>query len=150
MDFGAIGMQHFNQMKKNICLIVLVFLSFGVYSQSIIGKWYSNIDGEKGYFIFDSLGYATMVIGNEEMGGKNSVLDGRRCFMKYTLNETSKPFKLDMILYDFKSKKEIRRMLAIYEFLPNNKINICLDTENGLRPSNFKSKDNCLVLDKVK
>jgi hypothetical protein len=54
-----------------------------------------------------------------------------------------------MILFDYKTKKEIRRMLAIYSFTNDNKLQICLNTEDTDRPKDFKNKEACFKLTKV-
>jgi len=69
--------------------------------------------------------------------------------MKYSTNLMAKPCKLDMILFDYKTKKEIKRIPAIYGLTADNKLQICLNTEDTVRPKDFKNKEACFKLTKV-
>lgn len=96
------------------------------------------------------MGFATMKSEGESIGGEMFTMDGKKYFMKYTINPAVIPNKLDLILFDYKTKKEIRRMLAIYSFTTYNKLQICIDTNgNNKRPKDFNDKEDCFKLNKI-
>ncbi|MFA9212354.1 MAG: hypothetical protein ACEQSR_00715 [Candidatus Methylacidiphilales bacterium] len=119
-------------------------------AQNLVGSWKAIIDKDEIEFKFDSTGFATMKSDGETIGGEMFTMDGKKYFMKYTSNPSVTPNRLDLILFDYKTKKEIRRMLAIYSFTTDNKLQICMDTDgNNKRPKDFKNKEDCFKLNKV-
>jgi uncharacterized protein (TIGR03067 family) len=137
-------------MKKGISILffTIIFCLAGK-AQNLVGSWKTIINNDEIGFSFDSLGYATMKGEGETIGGEMFLMDGKRYYMKYSTNLSAKPYQLDMILFDYKTKKEIRRMLAIYSFTNDNKLQICLNTEDTIRPKDFKNKEACFKLTKV-
>lgn len=137
-------------MKKGISILffTIIFCLAGK-AQNLVGSWKTIINNDEIGFSFDSLGYATMKGEGETIGGEMFLMDGKKYYMKYSTNLSAKPYKLDMILFDYKTKKEIRRMLAIYSFTNDNKLQICLNTEDTDRPKDFKNKEACFKLTKV-
>ncbi len=134
-------------MKRGISILFFtIIFCLASKAQNLIGSWKSIINNEEIGFSFDSLGYATMKGEGETIGGEMFLMDGKKYYMKYSTNLTTKPYKLDLILFDYKTKKEIRRMLAIYSFKADNKLQICLNTEGTGRPKDFKNKEDCLLL----
>lgn len=137
-------------MKKTAFIIILTITTgLSAYTQNIVGTWRTVVDKEEIVVVFDSAGYCSMQSEGEVMGGQMFLIDGKKHFMKYVINTHVTPFRLDMVLFDYHTKKEVRRMLAIFSFT-DNKLNLCLDTYDNKRPKDIKSKDDCIKLDKVK
>ncbi|MES2727789.1 MAG: hypothetical protein V4643_11845 [Bacteroidota bacterium] len=138
-------------MKKvGFIILLTIAMRLSGYAQNLVGKWRTVVNKEEIVFVFDSLGYCAMQSEGQVMGGQMFLIDGKKHFMKYIINTQTKPFKLDMVLFDYYTKKEVRRMLAIYSFT-DNKLNLCLDTSENKRPKEFKSSnDDCIKLSKVK
>ena len=113
------------------------------------GSWKTIINDNEIGFVFDSLSEATLKCNGQTIGEEIFLMDGKKYYMKYSNNLSAKPYQLDMILFDYKTKKEIRRMLAIYNFTIDSKLQICLNTEDTVRPKDFKNKEACFKLTKV-
>lgn len=137
-------------MKKAFLIGIFTFvICLHNQAQSLVGSWKAIIDNDEIEFKFDSTGFATMKSEGETIGGEMFIMDGKKYYMKYSTNLSAKPYQLDMILFDYKTKKEIRSILAIYSFTNDNKLQICLNTEDTVRPKDFKNKEACFKLTKV-
>lgn len=137
-------------MKKIVVLILVVIsmssfkVPFEISNFNIVGKWVGVDDkNNKGAFVFDSEGYATMIVDGEVMGGKEFEMKGATACMKYKIDETSKPIKFDIIVTTLNTKKS-RTMKMLLKIVDNNTIKLASDF-NDIRPKSF-TKENTLLL----
>ena len=137
-------------MKKGISILFFtIIFCLASKAQSLVGSWKTIINHDEIGFSFDTLGFASMRSDGETIGGEMFLMDGKKYYMKYNSNLSTKPYQLDLILFDYQTKKELRRMLAIFNFTDDSKLQICLNTEGISRPKDFKNKEDCFKLTKV-
>lgn len=143
-------------MKK--LLLVLFILTNICYSQNaqknIIGEWIAtDFDGNVSNMIFSNDNYISMTINGEFVDGKNFVIkggknDGQKAFMKYEIDDSSLPIKIDIVAIKFEGGKNIEkgRILGILDFL-NNEMRINMSF-GGPRESGFddSNKENTIYL----
>ena len=130
-------------MKRSISILIFtVIFNIGSNGQSLVGSWKTIINHDEIGFSFDALGFASMKSDGQTIGGEIFLMDGKKYYMKYNTNLSTKPYQLDLILFDYQSKKELRRMIAIFNFIDDSKIQICLNTEGISRPKDFKNKED--------
>jgi hypothetical protein len=115
-------------MKRSISILIFtVIFNIGSNGQSLVGSWKTIINHDEIGFSFDTLGFASMKSDGQTIGGEIFLMDGKKYYMKYNTNLSTKPYQLDLILFDYQSKKELRRMIAIFNFIDDSKIQICLN-----------------------
>lgn len=137
-------------MKKLILLILIAIslssfnIPLKVNDFNIVGKWTGfDEEKEKGSFVFDSEGYATMIKDNQMMGGKEFVMNGMKACMKYKIDESSTPIKFDLIIFNLKTK-ESKNMKMLLKIVDNNTIKLASNF-NETRPNSF-NKENTILL----
>jgi hypothetical protein len=88
---------------KKILLLLVVALSLSSFCGTteedfnFVGKWMGKDEGGlTGGFIFDDEGYVTFIKDGMEVGGKNSVIEGRAVIMKYAIDQNVRPIKFDI------------------------------------------------------
>jgi len=134
-------------MKNVILWLFVVSLSsFTAVAPSgnfdFVGKWTGKDDaGVTGGFIFDKEGYITMTKGDDTMGGKDFVIEGNRGSMKYTIDQSAKPIKLDIIM---EANGRTKKALLIIKIVDKNTIVVAGDM-NSIRPKAI-TKDNSITL----
>lgn len=137
-------------MKKIVLLLFLTatISSFKttekVASFNIVGEWTGqDKKNANGSFIFDEEGYATMIRGEETMGGKEFELEGIKASMRYVMDESTNPIKFDLVITSLdNSKSKSMKMLLIV--VDNNTIKLASNF-NQFRPTAF-TKQNTVVL----
>lgn len=136
-------------MKKLFFLLLLVpLLSFnsGEGKINIVGKWKGEDKKEIGYMIFDSDGYASIEMGEQTVGGKEFVLNGKKGSMTYSINLDTVPVNIDLIITQLETKKQMK-MLYIAKYL-DEKTMILASNFNSERPIEFNS-DNSIKMHRV-
>jgi len=120
-------------------------------SDRIIGEWRDNTMQGKS-FVFDKNDHATMILGNEVIGGKDRVGRNHTGELKYEVNYNHDPYWLDLVVYEAGTTNELRRIKGIFRFISNNKMELRMNMEpDGGRFSDFDRHDeeNTMVLEKV-
>ncbi|WP_333599995.1 hypothetical protein [Flavobacterium sp.] len=137
-------------MKKRLTLLV-AFITLTAFTTvtknddfNFVGKWIGKDEkGAKGGFIFDKEGYVTFIKGEETMGGKEFSLKGKKINLKYSIDQTATPIKLDIIMEEIESGKS-RKLLLIAKIMAKDKIMLAQEGE-GKRPTTF-TKNNSITL----
>jgi hypothetical protein len=75
------------------------------------GSWKTIINDNEIGFVFDSLSEATLKCNGLTIGEEIFLMDGKKYYMKYNTNLSTKPYQLDLILFDYQTKKELRLCL---------------------------------------
>lgn len=136
---------------KKIIVLILVVISMSSFNApleinnfNIVGKW-TGIDNnnDKGSFVFDFEGYATIIKEGESMGGKEFEMQGIKACMKYKIDYSSTPIKFDIVVTALKTK-ESRSMKMLLKIEDDNTIKLASDF-NETRPKNF-TKENTILL----
>ena len=100
----------------------------------LAGSWRAD---EKLRYVFSNDGFVTVYMGEQIMGGSdlfgNSIL-------KYEIDFSKKPIRLDLVHFDKSNNKEKGRMAMIVEFLTDNKIKI-KTFNNSTYPETFEEND---------
>lgn len=134
-------------MKKILLLLVvgLLLSSFSIAGGenfNFVGKWMGKDEtGSMGGFVFDKDGYVTLIKDGKEMGGKNSVIEGKTVIMKYVINQNTNPINFDLEMIGNGRKK---KAFFIIKVVNKDKIVIAGDM-NETRPKAF-TKDNSIAL----
>lgn len=141
-------------MKKlKSILLILVFSSFFFGFTHVdkrhIGKWQYNEDGEVGTFIFQENGYALMIMDGDTLGGESYLIDGEEYSLKYSVLYTKDPYYITLTMYFKNSGIRVSTMKGIFKYNENGDMVICLDSEEGPRPTSFR-KDDTATLKKIK
>jgi hypothetical protein len=144
-------------MKK--LLLILFIITNLCYSQNaqqnIIGEWIAtDFDGNVSKMIFSYDNYISMTINGEFVDGKNFVIkggknDGQKGFMKYEIDDSSLPIKIDIVAIKFEGGKNIEkgRILGILDFLNKTEMRINMSF-SGPRESEFNesNQENTIYL----
>lgn len=137
-------------MKKIVLLLFLTatISSFKttqkVASFNIVGEWTGqDKKNANGSFIFDKEGYATMIRGEETMGGKEFELEGIKASMQYVMDESSNPIKFDLVVTALKNK-QTKSMKMLLKIIDDNTIQLASNF-NQIRPTAF-TKENTITL----
>jgi hypothetical protein len=133
---------------KKILLLLVVALSLSSFCGTteedfnFVGKWMGKDEGGlTGGFIFDDEGYVTFIKDGMEVGGKNSVIEGRAVIMKYAIDQNVRPIKFDI---EMESEGMKKTALFIIKIIDKNKIVVAGDMSD-VRPKSF-TKDNSVTL----
>lgn len=139
-------------MKK----IVLLFLTTLILSSfktgennnfNIVGKWESVTKDGTSSFIFDKDGYAYFDFKGLKLGGKEFTIKDRKANLKYEIDNSTSPMKIDFIVTFF-DDNETKRLLCIAKKIENNKLVFAVGF-NGERPKIFEEK-NEMIFKRVK
>ena len=104
-------------MKKGISILFFtIIFCLASKAQSLVGSWKTIINHDEIGFSFDTLGFASMRSDGETIGGEMFLMDGKKSYIEYNTNLSAKPYQLDLILFHYQTKKELKRMLAIFNF----------------------------------
>jgi len=104
--------------------------------------------------IFSNDNYVSMTINGEFIDGKNYVIkrgknNGQKGFIKYEIDNTSLPAKIDIIVLTLENNQETEkgRILGILNFINENEMKINLNF-GGFRESEFNdsNKENTITL----
>lgn len=138
-------------MKKLVFLfITIVSLSSFTTRDTkidIVGKWIGEENGDVGYFLFDEEGYATLETQGQIIGGKEFLMNGKKCSMSYTVNYDAEPIEIDFTLNILETKSE-KKMLFIAKAIDNNTLKLA-SSFNHVRPKEF-NEINSIILKRVK
>ena len=148
-------------MKK--ILVLFVFLTGISYSQTkkdiLIGNWQAtDKSGVKNKMVFSNDGFVSMSINGEFIDGKNFVVkggkkDGQKGTLKYEIDESTVPIKMDIIASSLEKGKAVEkgRLLAIVDFINNDEIKINLSL-NQTRATEFNetNEDSTVLLQRDK
>ncbi len=137
-------------MKKSFIILLLIpFLAFksSPSNKDFIGKWTGEDANKIGYITFDSEGYAAFEIDGQVMGGKEFELNGEKGNMIYTINDTTDPIEVDLILTKFNTGEK-KTMLCIAKFEGTDTMYFAMGFDSA-RPTNFEA-DETLLLKRVK
>lgn len=128
-------------MKK--LLLVLAFVTTICNAQNsnqtVVGEWITkDFDGNESVMVFTADHFISMTIGAEFIDGKNFMVkggpnDGQKGLLKYELDATSFPIKIDVIAYEIKNgvPSEKGRLLGILEYLNESEMRINLNFANS-------------------
>ena len=126
-----------------IGIIIIVALSFNSFCQhSIIGKWQGTEKSVYGFVILDTLGYATLGMGGDTMGGKEFLADSIPARMIYKVDYSSNPKTIDFIVEEIDDNSELGRLMGIFDLINDHQIKIRLNFDSDVRPVNFEPEGN--------
>lgn len=148
-------------MKK--ILVLFLFLANITYSQTkketLVGNWSATDNkGIKNKMVFSNDDFVSMTINGEFIDGKNFVVkggknNGQKGTLKYEIDESTVPMKMDIIASAIEKGKPIEkgRLLAILDFINNDeiKINISLN-QNRASEFNEANEDSTILLQREK
>ena len=137
--------------SKRIFLLLTVFLSCYSFSQttsSIVGEWKGkDSDGNEGKFIFYEDNYASLTFGNEFIDGRHYIIkgginDGKIGEIKYSVDYSKSPDKIDFILSIQEDGKltERGRILGIIKFITDTEMLFSVSL-TGIRDEDFNEKN---------
>jgi len=111
-------------------------------SELLVGTWYDGgvNEREKGYMIFDSERYTTMINQGDTLGGKGWVNEGIAIELKYEINSATSPQEIDLT---FESQGlKFGSMKGIIRMIDKDTFELCLATDDitAQRPSTFENK----------
>lgn len=110
-------------------------------SELLVGKWYgggvNDTEGEKGYMIFDSSRYATMISEGDTIGGKGWVTDGVAIDLKYEILSSTSPQGIDLVFQS--AGQNFGNMKGIIRMVDEDTFEFCLASElTDPRPTAFE------------
>lgn len=128
-------------MRRVLLLFLLTttFCNAQTPKQSIVGEWTAtDFDGNVSNMIFTQDFFISMTIGTEFIDGKNFIVkggkdDGQKRILKYELDTTSFPIKIDVIALEIVNgiPSEKGRLLGILEYLNETEMRFNLNFENS-------------------
>lgn len=139
-------------MKKTILLFLVCFsfLSLAQYKTAenfnFVGKWKGVDKNKTGYITLEQDGTASISIGDKVLGGKNYVINGKKAYIIYKIEGTTKPINLDFIMY-LDGIEKTKRLLFILEIIDADSFKIASDF-NAERPTGF-AENNTMVMTRV-
>jgi hypothetical protein len=135
-------------MRRIIATIGLLVCSFIVYAQQDtlqhIGKWSGKDNTDVlGSIIFAPDHYFTMTKQGQTMGGKEFIMQGMKCSIKYDINYNVNPYRLDVIVYNNAIKEPQGTMKGIFRFMGKDTMLLRLNfNPNQPAPREFKDLDD--------
>lgn len=110
-------------------------------SELLVGKWYgggvNDTEGEKGYMIFDSNRYTTMISEGDTIGGKGWVTDGVAIDLKYEILSSTSPQGIDLVFQS--AGQNFGNMKGIIRMVDEDTFEFCLASElTDPRPTAFE------------
>lgn len=106
-----------------------------------IGTWSHTDDGVTSSFVFQKNGFAKIITGKDTIGGESYRIDGEEYSLKYSANYTKNPHYITLTMYFKNSNIRVSSMKGIFKFNAEGKMVLCLDFEEGPRPTNFVEED---------
>lgn len=143
-------------MKSSPAYVLLLFIAFfltfsSVHSQSLVGSWKGEDNGEVGVITFDKNGYVSFTINGESIGGKGYKAEGMVFDMVYETDDASVPHHMDFVIKMDDGSLEISRMQGIYSFVDDKTLIINMKFDGSERPQAFDSgSDDEIRLTKMK
>lgn len=143
-------------MKSSPAYVLLLFIAFlltssSVHSQSLVGSWKGEDDGEVGVITFDKNGYVSFTINGESIGGKGYKAEGMVFDMVYETDDASVPHHMDFVIKMDDGSLEVSRMQGIYSFVDDKTLIINMKFDGSERPQAFDSgSDDEIRLTKMK
>lgn len=140
-------------MKRIISLLFICFsiLSFAqktsLEKYNFIGKWKGTDKNKTGYIILEQDGTASISIGGKVLGGKDYVINGKKAYIIYKIEDTTMPVNLDFIMY-LDGIEKTKRLLFILEIIDADSFKIASDF-NDERPTGF-AENNTMLMTRVK
>jgi hypothetical protein len=134
-----------------LLLILVMVTSFSIPPGKHVGTWKGEDSKDKiGSLVLDSSGYATLLVDNETLGGKDFEMNGIKAECKYKIDYSKEPIWLDIVMYNKESQHEMGRLKGIIKFITDNKIMYRINFE-GERYTRFdpNDKENTIVLNRV-
>lgn len=128
-------------MKRVLLLFLLITTCCNAQTakQTVVGEWTAtDFDGNVSTMIFTDDFFISMTIGTEVIDGKNFIVkggknDGQKGILKYELDTTSFPIKIDVVAFEIIDgvTNEKGRLLGILEFLNETEMRFNLNFENN-------------------
>ena len=145
-------------MKKTIyryiITTIIFLLSVNLLAQNThIGLWKGIDDkGELGYLNLDEKGYTFLIIKGDTIGGEKFSQNGIEAKMKYEIDYSTSPKKIDFIVTRTDNGQELGRLLGIIDFIGDDEMKIRFSFTKSERPKDFLPPDNddTVILKKVK
>lgn len=118
---------------------LFLFCSFSFDGEpSYVGKWKGQDKGDIGFLTLSAEGYAIFEFNGQTMGGKSYNHQGVNAAMKYTVDTTSSPYKIDFIIHDNDADTELGRLKGIIEMNNSEKMKMAMTFGGGSgRPTDF-------------
>lgn len=139
-------------MKRALPVFVMFLISLTGFSQNtnvdLAGKWLSVKDTTIG-FRFDNAGYAYFIRGEMEIGGDSLDVGGTILQLKYTVDKTKNPYRIDFIrIFRETGKEDAERLLGLFNITDKNTLELMV---SDLRPDKIqKDCPNYLLLKRAK
>jgi hypothetical protein len=139
-------------MKRALPVFVALLISLSGFSQNtnddLVGKWLSVKDTTVG-FRFDAAGYAYFIRGETEIGGDSLDVGGTILQLKYTVDKTKNPYRIDFVrIFKETGKEDTERMLGLFNITNNNTLELMV---SDLRPDKMeKDSPDYLMLKRAK
>ena len=136
---------------KKIYLLLFICTAF-CYSQNkkeaIVGTWKAvDYSGVENKMVFSVDNYVSMNINGEFLDGKNLVIKNakgvdEKGFLKYEIDDSELPFKIDIIITKIENNKAVEkgRLMGILEFLNQDEAKINLGI-SGKREAAFNDSN---------
>lgn len=138
---------------KNLSILILslvFFCSFSLKdSPSYVGKWKGDDKGDVGYLTLSEDNYATFEFNGEIMGGKSFDHKGTSASMKYKVDTSYSPYRIDFVIIDNGNEDELGRLKGIVKMIESNKMRLALGFGESERPTDF-SEENSIYFDRHK
>ncbi|TCK68649.1 hypothetical protein DFQ05_0157 [Winogradskyella wandonensis] len=122
--------------------VLFLFSSFNIDSdKSYVGKWKGKDKGDIGFITLSSDNYATFEFEGRVMGGKSYMQQGLNAAMTYTVDESTKPYKIDFIMINKENNSELGRLLGIINMITPDEMEMAIGFDGSSRPSDFSSNN---------
>ncbi|RZN79936.1 MAG: hypothetical protein EVB11_12105 [Winogradskyella sp.] len=131
---------------KQFSLLLTALFLFSAFSidgeKTYVGKWKGKDQGEIGFLTLTEDNYAIFEFNGQIVGGKSYNSQGVDASMKYTVDTSSEPYKIDFIILDNSEGEELGRLKGIIKMNNRNEMEMAMTFGGGTeRPTDF-SVDN--------
>jgi hypothetical protein len=144
--------------KKNIAGVItlmIAIMSFWGCAQKedrIVGEWTGKDGkGETVNIIFDNTHHATIIIGNNVIGGNGSMSNGHPVEITYKTDDETSPHIIEFAMEETDTKRKGTMLRGIYRMLSDHKMEVRLNFYG--MDSEFKNFDpddaNNILMNKV-
>lgn len=108
-----------------------------------LGEWIGDSGGRIGSMSFDTEGYFTIEFGGRKLGGKDFILEGEKGSAYYFIDETVKPFTIDLTVKNLVTFEE-GTIFGIIAIEDSETFTIALGFD-GNRPTEMNEKNSILM-----
>lgn len=120
-----------------IVLFNILFIGNGLSQEGHIGKWKYMDEGRAIFLSIEADSTVYFINGSDTLGGKDFLIEGLIGSLNYEVDYTVYPNTIDLVFVLIDTNQEVERLFGIFELISDDKMKICLNFTEAIRPDGF-------------